>query len=169
MCDLLKCNAITTLSPGWPVPALVCEWCSAGTSDWHKSVAHLPSTDPSCFSGSSVCIHVLICQNGQFWLACVHLHLHNENQLTEASLGTVQQFFLQQQRECWISCGLLCVICLPQSAFYRSSKLKRRAQKQFLWEFFWPPIRFAITTEGFPEQPNLECSKGYRCNRVPMR
>lgn len=27
-------------------------------------------------------------------------------------------------------------------------------------------ICFVITTEGFPEKPNLEWSKGYRCNRA---
>lgn len=135
MCDLLKCNAITSLSPGWPAPALWREWCSAGMSDWHKSGNHLALTHHSCFSGSSVCtgcsftripgfgalVLIYICIMGISW---------RKNRL-------VLQFCLQQQRECLISRELLCTICLPQSARYPSATIKRRAHIQFLWGFFW--------------------------------
>lgn len=105
--------------------------CLTGTSQrtishWHITAAsrahlgargaHLPESQVL-----SLLVLIYICIMGISW---------QKNRL-------VLQFRLQQQRECLISWGLLCAICLPQSACYASATIKRRARIQFLWEFFW--------------------------------
>lgn len=128
---------LSTLSPGWPPPALFHEWCSAGMTDWQKSEAHLPSIDPGCFLGSSQRSMRSFITMLKFRLACVNLHLHNGNQSTETLLGTAILSAAAQRMldQLWGSCALH---VFGQSAHYPFFKFKQRAQMQFLWEFFWP-------------------------------
>lgn len=131
---LIKVQCNYHLVP-WLTSSCTRPWMMLGRHVWHKSEAHLPSTAPSCFSGSSVCKDVLIYQNVRFRLACVNLHLYNGN----ASIAWYCNFVCSSRREnAWSVAGFCALYVLHNPAYYPSSKIKWRAHIQFLWEFFWP-------------------------------
>lgn len=137
MCDLLKCNAIIHPVP-WLTSTCTLPWMMLSRHDWLAQVRSSPPIYGSQLLLRLILVlYVLIYHNAHFRLACVNLHLHNESQSTETLLGIAILSGAAERMpdQLWAS---VYNMSFAQSAYYPSSKFKRRAHIQFLWEFFWP-------------------------------
>lgn len=110
-------------------------------------------------------LYELIYQNVLFHLACVNLHLHNGNQSTETSvaiaiLSGAAERIPDQLR------ASVCNMSLHNQPIIPPLNSSWELIYNFYENSSSHSICFVITTEGFLEQPNLEWSKGYRCNHA---
>ncbi len=100
-------------------------------------------------------VYVLIYHNAQFRRACVNLHLHNENQSTETLLGIAILSGAAERMpdQLWASVHNMSLHNQPIIPPLNSSG-------GLIYNFYenssGRSICFVITTEGFPEQTNLE-------------
>lgn len=110
VCDLLKCNAINHPVP-WLTGTCTLPWMMLSRHDWMAQVTSSPPIYRSqLLLGSSLCsMFSFITMLGFFLLVLIYIYIMETSQRKHCS---VLQSCLEQQRECLISCGLLCATCL---------------------------------------------------------
>lgn len=98
---------------------------------------------------------MLIYHNAQIRLACVNLHLHNGNQSTETLLGIAILSGAAERMpdQLWAS---VCNMSLHDQPIISPLDSSGGLIYNFYENSPGHSICFVITTEGFPEQPNLE-------------
>lgn len=171
MCDLLKCNAINHPVP-WLTSTCTLPWMMLSRHDWLARVRTSPPTYRSQLLLRLLSVlYELIYHDAQFCPACVNLHLHNGNQWTETLLGIAILSAAAERMpdQLWAS---LCNMSSRNQPIIPPLNSSGGLICNFYENSSGHSICFVITAEGFPEQPNLEWSKGYRCNqqhRVSMR
>ena len=132
-----------------------------GTSQKLTSHRYIPAASWAHFV--FLCAHSSQCV--VLSLARVHLHVHNGKQSTQTLLGIAILSGAAERMpdQLWASACNMPLRNQPITPLLNSCW-------GLIYNFYEKSsghsIYFVITTEGFLEQPNLEWSKGYRCNHA---